>query len=270
MVTSSGDVVGPSLLTVGQSGYVTTITMANGARRNALSSELLIELIDAFGHAATDGTRALILRAEPGASTWSAGHDITELPSDGTDPLTWTNPLEEFFRVVRASPFPVIVAVEGGVWGGACDLVLTCDLVVALRTATFAITPAKLGVPYNTAGVAHFVSSLPLNLAKEMFFTANPMTAEQMSHHGVINRLVADERELSVEANALAERIASLAPLAITAIKAEMVALTDASPMTSETFERLTSNRRTAWRSNDYQEGVLAFKERRTANFSGN
>jgi methylmalonyl-CoA decarboxylase len=257
-----------SLLRIEASEHVTTLVISNAQQRNALSSSLLRELIDALVSAEARASRALI-RAEAGVTTWSAGHDISELPSDGTDPLTWSNPLEELFRTIRRMPFPVIAAVEGGVWGGACDLVLTCDLVVAMRTASFAITPVKLGVPYNTAGVAHFVSGLPLNVAKEMFFTANPLTAEQMAAFGVVNRLVSSEPELTSEAGVLATRIASLAPLAIGAIKAEMTALTDASPLTSSTFEHLTSRRNAAWRSDDYREGIAAFNERRTPNFTG-
>lgn len=258
-----------SLLRIEASEHVTTLIISNAQQRNALSSVLLHELIDAFISAEARAVRAIIIRAEAGVTTWSAGHDINELPSEGTDPLTWSNPLEELLRTIRRIPFPVIAAVEGGVWGGACDLVLTCDLVVAMRTASFAITPVKLGVPYNTAGVAHFVSGLPLNVAKEMFFTANPLTAEQMAAFGVVNRLASSEPELTSEANVLANRIATLAPLAIGAIKAEMTALTDVSPLTNSTFEDLTSRRNATWRSDDYREGVAAFNERRTPTFTG-
>ena len=95
---------------------------------------------------------------------------------------------EGFLHAVRRAPFPVIAAVEGGVWGGACEFVLTCDLIVAVRTATFAITPARLGVPYNTAGVAHVLGAVPLNVAKEMFFTAEAISAQAIQdgvrHYG--------------------------------------------------------------------------------------
>ena len=258
-----------SLLRTEASEHVTTLIISNAQQRNALSRTLLDELTGAIISAESRAARALIIRAEAGVTTWSAGHDISELPSDGMDPLTWSNPLEELFRTIRRMPFPIIAAVEGGVWGGACDLVLTCDLVVAMRSARFAITPARLGVPYNTAGVAHFVSGLPLNVAKEMFFTANPLTAEQMAAFGVVNRLVSSEPELTSEANVLTNRIAALAPLAIGAIKAEMTALTDAMPPTSSTFDDLTSRRNAAWRSDDYREGIAAFNERRTPTFTG-
>ncbi len=170
--------------------------------------------------------RIVILRAEPGVSTWSAGHDIKELPRDGQDPLTWSNSLETLLRAVRGASMPVIAAVEGGVWGGACDLVMSCDLVVATTNSTFAITPTKLGVPYNTAGVAHFLAALPVHVVKEMFFTADPIDAQRAFDLGVVNRLADNPQDLSEKTHELARRIASRAPLAVRALKAEINELT--------------------------------------------
>lgn len=248
---------------------VVEVTMTNSARRNSLSAQMLDGLHAALDDAVAQECRAMVVRAEPGVTTWSAGYDIEALPVDGTDPLTWTNPLERLLHEVRRAPFPIIAAVEGGVWGGACELVLTCDLIVAVRTSTFAITPTRLGVPYNTAGVAHFVSALPLNVVREMFFTADPIPAAALAEHGVVNRLVEDSAELDAVATTLGRRIATRAPLAIRAIKGEITALTDARSLTSDDFERLTELRRAAWTSADYQEGVRAFREKRAARFTG-
>lgn len=248
--------------------HVATITIDNPGQRNALTHDLLDELTEAFSAAGTE-TRVAILRAEPGVTIWSSGHDISELPSDGSDPLTWTNPLEACFRAMRQTPFPVIAAVEGSVWGGATELVLSCDLVVADETATFAMTPAKLGIPYNTEGVARFVESLPLNLVREMFFLAEPVSAATFHQYGVINRLVPDGTALTAAATALAARIASLSPLAIAAIKAEITTLTDARSVNSEQFERLAGLRQAAWRSLDYKAALEAFRDRQTPVFRG-
>lgn len=253
----------------GVEATVVEVTMANAERRNSLGAQMLDELEGALSLATDGGARAVIIRAEAGVATWSAGYDIEQLPLDGSDPLTWTNPLEAFLHAVRSAPYPVIAAVEGGVWGGACELAMTCDLLVATRASTFAVTPVRLGVPYNTAGVNHFLAALPLNVAKEMFFTGDPITAEAAAEMGVVNRLVEDADELEAAATALARRIATRAPLAVRAIKGEMTALTDARSLTSDDFERLTELRRAAWSSEDYQEGVRAFREKRSPRFEG-
>ena len=254
------------LASVADVGAIRVVTMSHPEKRNALSHAMADELSEAIESCSG---RCLILRADAGVTTWSAGHDIDDLPTDGSDPLAWTSPVEHLVRAVRAAPFPIIAAVEGGAWGAACNLTFTCDLIVATRSATFAITPAKLGVPYHTDGVAQFLGAVPLNVAKEMFFTALPLPADSPHLVGTVNRVVDNAEQLESESMRVAQRIASLAPLSIRAIKAEMNALTDARPMTSGTFEQLTALRRAAWRSQDYAEGLASFHERREAHFTG-
>lgn len=255
----------PLTLTVDE-GPVRIVTMTHAERRNALGHSMADELAAAIEGA---DCRVLVLRAEPGVTTWSAGHDVNDLPTDGRDPLAWTSPVEHLVRAVRAAPFPVIAAVEGGAWGAACNLAFACDLIVAMRTATFAITPARLGVPYHTDGVAQFLGAVPLNVAKEMFFCAQPLAADSIHLAGTVNRIADDIGGFEQAWRALADRIASLAPLSIRAIKAEINALTDARPLESGTFERLTALRRAAWTSADYAEGITAFHERRDPRFAG-
>ena len=85
--------------------------------------------------------------AQSGVKVWSSGHDVYELPAGGRDPLGWDDPLRELVRAIEECPAPVIAVIEGGVWGGACEVAFACDLIIAAPSATFAVTPARLGVP---------------------------------------------------------------------------------------------------------------------------
>lgn len=250
-------------------GNVRRLTFSDPQRRNALSAALLESLIEALEEAARKRARVVLLTTDPVQGVWSAGHDIAELPTGERDPLMWDNPLEQALRAIRDAPFPVIAAVDGSVWGGACDLVITCDLVVATSSSQFAITPARLGIPYNTEGVAHFLSALPVHVVKEMFFTGDPINALRAAELGIVNRLASESDELAEVAETVASRIASLAPLAIQAIKAEINTLSGARHLTSDEFERLNDARMRAWTSRDYREGLAAFRERRAARFEG-
>jgi len=255
------------MLDVANVGDIRVATLNRTERRNALSNDLLKLVQDAI--TASPAPRVMILQAMIDAPTWSAGHDISEIPTDGRDPLSWSNPLEHTLRVIEHAPFPIIAAVHGGVWGGACDLVMTCDLVVTAKDATFAITPTKLGVPYNAFGIGHFLSAMPVHIAKQMFFTAEPITALQAHQWGIANVLCDDATAAQREAFELAGIIASRAPLSVQAIKAEFNALSGPPPQTVETSEYLTALRRDAWESNDLKEGIRAFMEKRRPTFTG-
>ena len=132
----------------------------------------------------------VIIRAAKGAKVWSAGLDITELPQPGVDPLSYGDPLEKMLREVERFPAPVIAMIEGSVWGGACDLAFVCDIIIGAPNVTFAITPAKIGVPYNSSGIMHFINVVGMHIAKEMFFTAQPVDAERALQIGIMNHLV--------------------------------------------------------------------------------
>ncbi len=244
------------------------ITFHDPRRRNCLSRQLLEGLLAGLARLAEQEARAVILRARPGAAVWSAGHDLRELPLDGRDPVAWDAPLERLLAAVRAHPVPVIGAIEGSVWGGACDLAMTLDLLVGTPTASFALTPARLGMPYNPAGLCHFLGVLPLHVVKEMIFTADPLPAEDALRYGLLNRLVEPER-LTATACDLARRIAGRAPLAIRVFKAAMASLTSGPALTPATFERLQALRQEALGSRDFREGVVAFLTKRPPHFTG-
>jgi methylmalonyl-CoA decarboxylase len=247
---------------------VGTIVLAHEEHRNALGGALIEELLEGLAGFEQARARAVILRASSGARVFSAGHDIAELPRGGEDPLAYDDPLERLLRAVKRFPAPVIAMVHGSVWGGACDLVLSCDLVVADPTASFAITPANLGLPYNATGILQLMSRVPLHVAKEMFFTAAPMAAEAAHHWGLLNHLV-PEAELEAFTRELARTIASKAPLSVAVMKEQFHLLMSARSLSPETFERIQEHRRRVYESRDYLEGIRAFEEKRKPVFTG-
>lgn len=186
----------------------------------------------------------------------------------GRDPLGWDDPLRVLVRAVEAFPAPVIALLEGSVWGGACEFVMACDLMIATPDVTFAITPAKLGVPYNISGMQTFLNAVPLPLVKEMLFTAQPIAADRALRHGMINHVV-PAGEILAFTLSLAETMAANAPLSIQVMKEELRLLASADSITPLMFEQVQGLRRKAYDSRDYEEGQRALSERRKPVFRG-
>jgi len=247
--------------------HIARLSFDNDKKRNSLSTEMLDELYKAFDQI-DESIRVLIIRSNKGAKVWSAGFNIDELPLPGDDPLPFNHPLETLLRKLQHVPCPVIAQIEGSVWGGACELALSCDILIGTPKTSFAITPAKIGVPYNTSGIMRILNSVNINIAKEMFFTAQPLKAERAYQLGILNHIV-EADNLDEFATNIANTICNNSPLSIRVIKEQIQIISKSNPISINDSERIEQVRTKAYHSEDYLEGKKAFEEGRKPIFTG-
>ena len=245
--------------------HIAEIIINNDDKRNSLSSDLLYQFIEAIN--LVESTEAI--RAVKGSAVWSSGFNIQELPMPGIDPVPYNHPLEKLIRRLQEVKIPLIAMLEGSVWGGACDLALTCDILIGTKNTSFAITPAKIGVPYNSLGIQRILNRIQPNIAKELFFTAQPINAERAYGLGLLNHLV-DVDALEEFTQHIALSIAENAPISIAVIKKQIDTLSRSKPVAVETLFQIDELRQKAYNSSDYQEGKNAFDAKRKPKFTGN
>ena len=246
------------------------IEMQDAKHLNCLSEELCTEMREALDNAYKNECVGVVIKSQINHGVWSAGHNIKELPTDGHDPLAYNVAMEKLLRKVQDLPIPVIAYVEGTVWGGACDLCLSCDMIVAVDTATFAITPAKIGIPYNASGIMHFINQLGINKAREMFFTGMPIQAADALNVGLLNAIAPIEELQQLLEERFLNPLRRNSVLSISAIKRQFRILSRAATViSSESFEKINSFREKVYRGADYAEGINAFLEKRTPQYTG-
>ena len=161
---------------------------------------------------------------------------------------------------------PLIAAVEGYALAGGFESMLTCDLVVAARNASFGIPEVKRGLAAAAGGLMRLPRLIPQRIAMEMALTGDMFTAERLYQYGLINVLVEPGQALE-EAKKLARRIMVNAPMSVAASKRVIVEQRDW-PI-AEMFDRQEAITGPVLASQDAREGAAAFAERRPAVWRG-
>ena len=244
------------------------LTLDNEKKSNSLNLEMLDEFVEAFSEFKEKEFRAVIIRSNPGSKVWCAGLRIDQLPDSEHDPVPYEYALEKILKSVENFPGIVIAMIDGGVWGGGCELAFACDILIGSPETSFAITPAKISAPYNPNQVSRVLQRVGNNIALEMFATADVMTAERAASLGILNHLV-DIEKLEDFSFKIAEKILANAPLTVSLIKKQIHGLA------SQTVEQLTQNEdnkaliKAVYYSQDFKEGKQAFLEKRKPQFSG-
>lgn len=254
----------PSAPVLSLNGSVATLTLNRPAHRNRLEAGDLRGLLEQFERINADpAIRVLKLTAHTGAQTrpvFCAGYHLGSFHEQDNDPQLF----ERVANALAALRPVTVCALNGSVYGGATDLMLACDLIVALAGTEFRMPAAALGLHYYPAGLQRYVARLGLSGAKRAFLSARPFTAEMLWRTGCLEALVGPEAfDATVEQ--LVNELAALAPLAVQATKQSLNEIAAGTPDWSamRAREALTST------SDDFAEGRLAFQEKRAPRFTG-
>jgi enoyl-CoA hydratase/carnithine racemase len=192
---------------------------------NRINFDMRVELRDAMQRVALSPSRALLVRGE--GADFCLGGDVRDWPGMPSNEL---RPKIEVFaealEQLRRLPMPTIAAVQGGCMGGGFELALSCDLIVAAKSARFGFPEARLGILTLQGGMMLIAERVGRAKAAEMVFLSQPVSAEQLHGWNVINWVVED-LDLGARSADIAVRLADGPTKAFAATK-EIWALQDA------------------------------------------
>jgi acetyl-CoA C-acetyltransferase len=243
-------------------GNVLVITLNRPAVRNAVDLPTALALekcVDDFE--ADQSLRSAVLTG--GEQFFCAGVDLKAAAS-GERPRTARR---GWFGFIEHPPGkPVIAAVEGPALAGGCELALACDLIVASEASTFGLPEVTRGLIASAGGLIRLPRRIPRAVAAEIALTGDALPAQRLYALGLINRLCAPQTVLA-QALLLAERIAQNAPVSVAATK-RILSLTEALPEARAWSEQQPEIDRVR-ASEDYGEGLAAFREKRPPRWQG-
>ncbi|MGG3837439.1 enoyl-CoA hydratase-related protein [Paenibacillus thiaminolyticus] len=251
-------------VTVSSDGAVGVLALNRPDVLNALNRELMQELVAEMERMdRDDAVKAIIITGNDQA--FAAGADIKEMADESAVSLLLKRQFDVWDRIGGIAK-PIIAAVSGHVLGGGCELMMSCDLVVASDTARFGQPEIRLGVMPGAGGTQRITRAVGLRKAMELLLTGDTMPAEEALRCGLINKVAPVELYLE-EALKLARRIAAQPPLAVRLIKQAVRKAQDLPLAEGLDYERQCFH--LLFASEDQKEGMRAFQEKRNPQFKG-
>ena len=246
-------------------GQLAIITLNRPDRRNALSLDLMLELIDCLDEiGSTTNIRAVVLAAA--GKVFSSGHDLSEMVGRTiNDYRRIFDVCTELMTKIQSIPQPVIAQVQGIATAAGCQLVATCDLAIASEQAQFATPGVKIGLFCTTPMVA-LSRAVGRKRAMEMLLTGKLVDATTAAEWGLVNRVVAAD-QLESETRRLACQIAEASGFTVALGKQAYYTQIDLDQPKAYAYakEVMTMNSL----AHDAQEGISAFLEKRVACWTG-
>ena len=247
--------------------HVARVTVDRPERMNAIDSATHQRLNEIWNEVeATPNIRCVVLTGT-GDRAFCAGADLKD--DSGKGGVEYWQGISDGFSGIalrRTLKTPVIARVNGLALGGGLEMVLGCDIVIAADTARFALPEAKVGRVPLDGGMVLLQRLIPRNIAVGMMMTGRMVSANEMADYGLVNAVV-PMADLNAEVEAWVVDILAAAPLSLRAIKA-LVRETPDMPV-HEAFRRQTPELILALKSEDANEGVAAFREKRLPIWKG-
>jgi enoyl-CoA hydratase len=254
-----------SSLLIETDGACVTFTLHRPDKLNALNSELLGELDEAFRSIEQARPRAVIVTGA--GKAFSAGVDIAEMAAMTTvEAKRRADAGHALAARIESLSCPVIAAVNGFALGGGCELALSCDFIYASDSAKFGQPEVNLGVIPGFGGTQRLARRVGIAIARELIYTGEIIDAERALEIGLVNAVVPKDALLK-QVRAVADQIASKAPLAVAQAKRAMLRgvmgdMTAASELEAQAFAMLFG-------TDDQEEGMRAFVEKRKPEYKG-
>lgn len=245
--------------------HVALVTLNRPEARNAVNGDVAQGLEAAIDATEADDDVWLVILTGRGHDAFCAGADLKAVSSgQGQQLRTERGGFAGFVHATRRKPW--IAAINGPALAGGCEIALACELRVAVPTARFGLPEVKRGLVASAGGLYRLPRALPHALALEMILTGEPISAERALQAGLVNAL-AEADGLLAAAQALAARITVNAPVAV---RESLKVAKQALDLDDAGLRALSGQAQLAvMASEDYQEGPLAFIEKRAPRWTG-
>ena len=252
------------LVTVERDAPIAVVLLNRPRQLNALSDELMDELVTALQELdADDAVRCIVLGGNERA--FAAGADIGELARTSAIELFYARRIERW-DTIRNLWTPLVAAVSGYCLGGGCELALSCDLIVASESAQFGQPETSLGITPGAGGTQRLTRIVGKSVAMDVILSGRLLTADEALASGLVARVVAKEAWLD-EAKRVARDIASKGPVATRLAKDAVDRAYESTLHLGLEYERRALY--LAFASEDAREGLTAFTEKRKPDFKG-
>jgi enoyl-CoA hydratase len=246
-------------------GPMALITINRAAKHNAISLDTLAELQSAVAEAAADEEVRVITLTGAGEKAFASGSDLSEVLNrdfkKALEPI-----VQGLAEQLEKTPKPTIAAINGFCMGGGLEVALGCDLRIAGPNAKFATPEGKLGIIPGGGACARLPRIVGRGWGMEMLLMGEPIDAEHALQIGLITRIIPSE-ELLLEAQRMADHLASFAPFVPRTMKAMVHFGMEASLSGALMFEKYAQG--ALVQTEDKTEGISAFLEKRDPEFKG-